>query len=106
MLNSDNPKPVQQINLIKRVCTECVWNVTQDEGYSEYTVTGASYVCLHAERADISDEGAPEEEVRTLCEYADTCNLFREGTGRHVTLGSTEDNVQEWIDWIKNFPKE
>ena len=86
-----------------KTCKECTWNKHVDVGYSEYTITGATYVCILGKREDISDDGAPESEVRAKCEFAENCELFRNGINLYVGMSQTGE-PGEWQYWaLANF---
>jgi hypothetical protein len=88
---------------VKKNCVECAFCEVHGEGYSEWTITGNSYVCMLGLRDDINDDGPPEEEVRGKCEFAEQCESFLLGTGPRVGL-YCEDRKQEMADWVRvNF---
>lgn len=87
-----------------KTCKECTWNKHIDEGYGEYTITGATYSCILKKRPDINDDGPPEDEVRAKCEFAETCDSFRAGTNLFVGMDSAYE-PEEWQSWAEaNFP--
>lgn len=60
-------------------CLHCKYCVSQDIGYSEWTITGNLFMCKN-DKFDawtLDDEG--ENDIKTLKEISDVCNKFAEG---------------------------
>ena len=55
------------------------------------------------QRPDIDTEQVPDDVVRVAAEFANSCELFKEGTGARTGL-YCDDLKKEWADWAKyNF---
>ena len=69
-------------------CTDCRYHVTQDTGYSNWTVEGCEIDCLLNKNKQLPCDGWYEE--APALDYANECDRYREGEG-----------VEFDVDWEK-----
>jgi hypothetical protein len=90
----------------KKSCASCAFCCQADQGYSEWTVTGATYTCLISLNPSfpMDNEEVPREpDQAKILEYADTCRAFLDGQRLIVGMGGQEEMRQEAIDWALQF---
>lgn len=77
-------------------CTDCKYHITEDYGYSNYTVEGTVIYCLLNKNPKFPcDRGwdlIPE------VKFAETCPQFSRGSGVHVDCDKEEGAYENYSD--------
>lgn len=95
LLIPNDPEPVVDSN---RKCTNCQWCKMEDEGYSEWTVTGYSASCMFG-LVEFNSEVESTHDRLNLT--AVNCPHFTDGYPLHQSLSGEVENTQEITDWIR-----
>lgn len=67
---------------MKKSCGNCIYCITEEYGYSCYTILGWSWRCRKNKNPHFPMEDAGEEQVH----YAEECERFIEGERVHIEL--------------------
>ena len=93
-----------------RVCTNCLFCVQKDHGYSNYTVEGTTGACLFGlvpefEATDYEYASAEEKrQLDAMHEIAKSCPHFTAGTGLYYDCDG-EDEERNRAAWIAQYVK-
>lgn len=70
--------------MTQRSCTDCRYRLSQDEGYSNYTVENTTFHCLLKKHPDMPFDEFYGEDKRLL--FAEQCDSFSAGEGVFIDV--------------------
>ena len=87
-------------------CSGCVYSISIDHGYSNYTVEGTDIYCAKSLNPDMPFDRWYGEDKRDL--FAETCKMYRCGSGISIDC-ETEDKVESndldvrWASYLNEY---
>lgn len=79
-------------------CTECVFYVRVDEGYSNYTVEETMVGCLRGANPNLPSEESYPWETKKSDKVNIECGLFRAGEGPHFDVDREDGKPSNYSD--------